>query len=90
MGCDVHLQYGDSEARSLWSSLKLKIPEFFKDVPDIKPSLLHGDLWSGNAAETDNGPGNATTNRFKLLNRCTNYKIAPHCLTTTTTLLSLN
>lgn len=72
MGCDVHLQYGDSEARSLWSSLKLKIPEVFKDVPDIKPSLLHGDLWSGNAAETDDGPGNATTNHFKLLNSCTN------------------
>ncbi|XP_073257704.1 ketosamine-3-kinase-like [Porites lutea] len=52
----IDREYGDSEARSLWSSLKLKIPEFFKDVPDIKPSLLHGDLWSGNAAETDDGP----------------------------------
>ena len=50
------IQYGDSEARSLWSRLTLKIPEFFKDV-DVKPSLLHGDLWSGNVGETDNGPG---------------------------------
>ena len=34
----------------------MKIPEFFKGI-DIKPSLLHGDLWSGNAAEMDDGPG---------------------------------
>jgi len=41
-------------------------------VPDIKPSLLHGDLWSGNVAETDDGPGTATTNNyFKLLNTWT-------------------
>ena len=25
---------------------------------DVKPSLLHGDLWSGNVGETDDGPGN--------------------------------
>ena len=49
-------KYGDSEARSLWSRLQLKIPEFFKGI-DIKPSLLHGDLWSGNVAEMDDGPG---------------------------------
>ena len=24
---------------------------------EIEPSLLHGDLWSGNAAETKDGPG---------------------------------
>jgi len=29
---------------------------FFKGI-DIKPSLLHGDLWSGNAAQMDDGPG---------------------------------
>lgn len=46
---------GDSEARSLWSRLQLKIPEFFKGM-DIKPSLLHGDLWSGNVAEMDDCP----------------------------------
>lgn len=27
---------------------------------DVKPSLLHGDLWSGNVAETHEGPGNLT------------------------------
>ena len=51
-------KYGDSEARSLWSRLQMKIPEFFKGI-DIKPSLLHGDLWSGNAAEMDDGPGSS-------------------------------
>ena len=50
------MQYGDTETRSLWSRLQLKIPEFFKGM-DIKTSLLHGDLWSGNAAETEDGPG---------------------------------
>jgi len=43
----------------LWSRLKSKIPEFFKGV-DVKPSLLHGDLWSGNVAEIQGGPGNLT------------------------------
>lgn len=56
-------QYGDSETRSLWSRLKPKISEFFTDV-DVKPSLLHGDLWSGNVAETDDGPG--SVNHFIL------------------------
>ncbi|XP_066018215.1 fructosamine-3-kinase-like isoform X2 [Pocillopora verrucosa] len=51
----IDKQYGDTETRSLWSRLQLKIPEFFKGM-DIKPSLLHGDLWSGNAAETEDGP----------------------------------
>ena len=46
----------DSEAQRLWKTLKAKIPEFFKDL-DIKPSLLHGDLWSGNAASFDGKPG---------------------------------
>ena len=34
----------------------MKIPELFKGI-DIKPSLLHGDLWSGNVADMDDGPG---------------------------------
>ena len=50
------MQYSDTETRSLWSRLQLKIPEFFEGM-DIKPSLLHGDLWSGNTAETEDGPG---------------------------------
>ena len=34
----------------LWPKLKEKIPDFFHGL-DIKPSLLHGDLWSGNAGQ---------------------------------------
>ncbi|RWS19467.1 Ketosamine-3-kinase-like protein [Leptotrombidium deliense] len=49
---------GDRELRELWSKLQIVIPNFFKDCDDnqIVPSLLHGDLWSGNAGETDETP----------------------------------
>ncbi|CAL1276696.1 unnamed protein product [Larinioides sclopetarius] len=47
--------YGDRELTELWSELSLKIPSFFEGI-EIKPSLLHGDLWSGNAAETNKEP----------------------------------
>nr|CAD7429255.1 unnamed protein product [Timema monikensis] len=47
--------YGDREALELWSQLNLKVPSFFKGL-EVQPSLLHGDLWSGNIAETDNEP----------------------------------
>ena len=46
----------DAEAQKLWQKLKLKIPELFVDL-NIKPSLLHGDLWSGNAGTVDGKPG---------------------------------
>jgi protein-ribulosamine 3-kinase len=49
-------QYGDKEARELWSRLQHKVPDFFKDLT-IEPSLLHGDLWGGNVAESSTGPG---------------------------------
>uniref|UniRef100_A0A8D0GPH0 protein-ribulosamine 3-kinase n=1 Tax=Sphenodon punctatus TaxID=8508 RepID=A0A8D0GPH0_SPHPU len=51
----IERDYGDREARELWSQLKPKIPEMFCDVA-IVPSLLHGDLWAGNVAEDDTGP----------------------------------
>lgn len=43
-------EYRDKEAMELWSLLQIKIPKFFEGI-EIQPSLLHGDLWSGNAAE---------------------------------------
>ncbi|XP_054262014.1 ketosamine-3-kinase-like isoform X2 [Macrosteles quadrilineatus] len=46
---------GDREANELWSRLQIVLPTFFKDL-EIKPSLLHGDLWGGNAAETKTNP----------------------------------
>ena len=40
----------------LWSDLQLNIDRLFINI-DIKPSLVHGDLWSGNAGETTDEPG---------------------------------
>ncbi|XP_028935581.1 fructosamine-3-kinase isoform X2 [Ornithorhynchus anatinus] len=51
----IEKDYGDREARELWSQLQLKIPELFGDE-EIVPALLHGDLWAGNMAEDDSGP----------------------------------
>lgn len=48
-------EYGDREARELWSRLQVKIPQFFEGT-EIYPSLLHGDLWSGNAGESNKAP----------------------------------
>lgn len=45
----------DRKLAECWSELQLKLPKLFKDI-EIKPALLHGDLWSGNAAETATGP----------------------------------
>ena len=47
----------DKEAERLWEKLKEVLPKFFEDL-DVKPSLLHGDLWSGNAGTVDGKPGN--------------------------------
>lgn len=41
--------------KELWPRLQRRIPSFFEGV-EIEPALLHGDLWSGNAAENENGP----------------------------------
>ena len=40
----------------LWPELERKIPAMFTGL-DIKPALLHGDLWGGNIAEMRDGPG---------------------------------
>ena len=58
----------DNEAKSLWNELKTIMPQFFEGI-EVKPSLLHGDLWSGNAGTVDGKPGN----KFKL-----RYEIYPH------------
>ncbi|KAL0277800.1 UNVERIFIED_CONTAM: hypothetical protein PYX00_004961 [Menopon gallinae] len=54
----IHMIERDKNCREiteLWSQLQIKIPSFFKGL-NIKPSLLHGDLWSGNAGETNESP----------------------------------
>ncbi|XP_032799089.2 fructosamine-3-kinase isoform X2 [Daphnia magna] len=46
---------GNREVETLWSQLEPKIKQLFHGV-NVQPSLLHGDLWSGNAGETETGP----------------------------------
>ncbi|XP_074602848.1 ketosamine-3-kinase-like [Brevipalpus obovatus] len=53
----VQEEVGDRKVGELWSALQLKIPNFFTSIEgEIKPSLLHGDLWSGNAGELEDEP----------------------------------
>ena len=40
----IQRDYDDKEVKQLWPKLKSKLPTFF-DGLNIKPSLLHGDLW---------------------------------------------
>ena len=49
-------KYGDREARELWPQLQRVLPKFF-DGLSIVPALIHGDLWSGNAAANSQEPG---------------------------------
>uniref|UniRef100_A0A2S2PX58 Protein-ribulosamine 3-kinase, chloroplastic n=1 Tax=Sipha flava TaxID=143950 RepID=A0A2S2PX58_9HEMI len=40
---------------SHWTRLKKVIPKFFDGI-EVKPSLVHGDLWSGNVAQSNLKP----------------------------------
>uniref|UniRef100_A0A8C6GZA7 protein-ribulosamine 3-kinase n=1 Tax=Mus spicilegus TaxID=10103 RepID=A0A8C6GZA7_MUSSI len=51
----IEKDYADRETQELWSGLQVKIPDLFVGI-EIVPALLHGDLWSGNVAEDDQGP----------------------------------
>ncbi|XP_038079096.1 ketosamine-3-kinase-like [Patiria miniata] len=51
----IERDYGDREARELWPQLERRIPGLFEGL-EIKPALLHGDLWGGNVAEMTSEP----------------------------------
>uniref|UniRef100_S4RRE8 protein-ribulosamine 3-kinase n=1 Tax=Petromyzon marinus TaxID=7757 RepID=S4RRE8_PETMA len=51
----IEKDYGERETRELWSRLQLRLWDFFR-VVEVVPALLHGDLWTGNAAEINEGP----------------------------------
>ncbi|XP_069866097.1 fructosamine-3-kinase [Dipodomys merriami] len=51
----IEKDYGDREARELWSRLQVRVPDLFRGLA-VEPALLHGDLWAGNAAEDGAGP----------------------------------
>ena len=46
----------DDEVHDLWNRLKPTIPDLFSGI-EVKPSILHGDLWSGNAASAEGEAG---------------------------------
>lgn len=52
--------HSDRELNEQWSHLQLKVGKYFSDFEhragdEIIPALLHGDLWSGNAAQFSDG-----------------------------------
>lgn len=48
---------GDRRLNELGVQLCANLEVFFEDVAgDIKPSVLHGDLWSGNIAGVEGKP----------------------------------
>lgn len=54
--------HSDRELHEQWSHLQLKVDKYFSDFKPkgenkIVPSLLHGDLWSGNAAQLADSTG---------------------------------
>uniref|UniRef100_A0A1Z5L5U7 protein-ribulosamine 3-kinase n=1 Tax=Ornithodoros moubata TaxID=6938 RepID=A0A1Z5L5U7_ORNMO len=49
-------KYGDREAAQLWGLLQRSVPKMFEGLETIRPALLHGDLWAGNVAQTEDGP----------------------------------
>ena len=55
LGEQIARQPNDSELQQLWCSLKGRIGNLFEGV-EVFPSLLHGDLWSGNIAQSGEDP----------------------------------
>ena len=49
------MQPGDEDVQRLWMKLRSGISQFFEGVT-LFPSLLHGDLWSGNMAQSGSEP----------------------------------
>ena len=45
----------DTELHTLWPSLRAGLSSFFTNI-EVSPSLLHGDLWSGNTGQVGNTP----------------------------------
>lgn len=50
----IEKNYRDTELRRAAEPLLTRFPSFFSGI-EVSPSLLHGDLWSGNTAQDRNG-----------------------------------
>lgn len=46
----------DAQLSQLGGEVMEKMPEWFEGIGPIKPSILHGDLWSGNIGTVDGAP----------------------------------
>nr|ACO10267.1 Ketosamine-3-kinase [Caligus rogercresseyi] len=46
----IRVEYDDEEAENLWTMCNGNIQHLFSGL-NVKPSLLHGDLWSGNVGQ---------------------------------------
>lgn len=53
---DVQFSIKQKIYENLWPKLKPIIPRFFKGI-DVKPSLLHGDIWAGNVIQYGSDAG---------------------------------
>uniref|UniRef100_A0A8R1TJT5 protein-ribulosamine 3-kinase n=1 Tax=Onchocerca volvulus TaxID=6282 RepID=A0A8R1TJT5_ONCVO len=54
--CDDWMKHNDRDLLSSWPQLERKIPTIFKDIGNIVPAIVHGDLWSGNYSYCSDGP----------------------------------
>lgn len=52
----VQKNYHDQEARRLWPEVERNLSKLFPESLTIKPALLHGDLWGGNAGDLETEP----------------------------------
>ncbi|CAD6196736.1 unnamed protein product [Caenorhabditis auriculariae] len=50
------MKKGDRELNELHDELVEKTAKLLKSRENVKPAVVHGDLWSGNWAQTDAGP----------------------------------
>ncbi|VDO32200.1 unnamed protein product [Onchocerca flexuosa] len=50
-------KHNDRDLLSSWPQLERQIPTIFKDIENIVPAIVHGDLWSGNYSYSSDGPG---------------------------------
>jgi fructosamine-3-kinase len=47
---------GEASLVRLGDALCERLPALFEGIAEVRPSILHGDLWSGNVAAADGAP----------------------------------
>ncbi|VDM84814.1 unnamed protein product [Strongylus vulgaris] len=54
---DLLIEKGDRDMREAWPELERKATDILASCKGVTPALVHGDLWGGNWASCDSGPG---------------------------------